>query len=377
MIAVLWLTYAGYYLGRMNLSPALTAIAEGLALSRAEVGLLGTAVTWAYAAGQIVNGELGNHFSPHRIVLLGLLTIAGANLLLGLQTALLPMIVLCLINGFAQASGWGPMLRILAERLNPFQQRRIAMPFPLSYQVGAAASLALAALLIVSMGWQAAFIVPGGVLLLMAALWWLLGVDVPKAAQTKAPFSWRSLWGNVVGIWPLLLGAVVMGLVYSGAGLWLPAYFADTGLFPGVFISVVVGIMPLIGAGGMLLTGLLLRRLHSPLRVMRLLLLAIVASMLLAVATTGYVQVACIALLSLELGGTSALMTTAIPLLVASEGRASSAAGTINAVHSVGGALAGVLVGALIEGVGWGGVFGLWALCALVAWGLSLLMRGR
>jgi sugar phosphate permease len=69
------------------------------------------------------------------------------------------------------------------------------------------------------------------------------------------------------------------------------------------------------------------------------------------------------------------MLTTTIPLMLASSGRASSTAGTINAINYFGGGLAGVLVGSLVESRVWSNVFGLWTLCAgvalLVMWGVK------
>jgi sugar phosphate permease len=74
------------------------------------------------------------------------------------------------------------------------------------------------------------------------------------------------------------------------------------------------------------------------------------------------------------LGGSAALLMGSIPLVIAGSGRASSAAGTITAVHNIGGGLAGVLVGQAIDQAGWSGVFALWAFCGLAAFSLNFLV---
>jgi sugar phosphate permease len=79
-VSTIWITYACYYLGRVNLSPVIPALAISLGVSRAEIGTLGTAFFWVYAIGQFINGELGTRISPHRIVTIGLLLIIITNL---------------------------------------------------------------------------------------------------------------------------------------------------------------------------------------------------------------------------------------------------------------------------------------------------------
>ena len=58
-----WLTYSGFYLGRVNISVALPAIQSHFGWVRTEVGLIGSAFFWIYALGQLVNGWLGDRVS--------------------------------------------------------------------------------------------------------------------------------------------------------------------------------------------------------------------------------------------------------------------------------------------------------------------------
>jgi sugar phosphate permease len=373
VIITLWLIYVFYYIGRVNLSPALTSITESLHVSRAEVGVLGTAMFWAYAVGQLVNGELGNHFSPRKIIALGMGTVVLVNFLFGAQTTLLPMIILWGINGFAQSTAWGPMLRILAEHLDSEQRTRVSMPFSLSYQFGTAISWFLATVLVMWIGWQSAFFVPACIIVVALAGWWWMRVDAPKTVTASSSFQWSSLWKDLASAWRVMLVTAVMGIVYTSVNLWLPTYFADTHLFDNGFISVISSVMPMIGATGMIAAAVLLNRTGSALYVLRIFLVGILVSTVLAAISTGYVQVGFVSFLMFVMGSVSAMLTTSIPLMLASSGRASSTAGTINAIHYLGGGIAGIVSGGLVESGGWGSVFALWAGCALVA----LLLLGR
>ena len=140
LIGRCWSTYTAYYLGRVNISPAFPLLASALSLSLGEVGWLGTVFFWAYGVGQLVHGQLGNIIRPRWMVLFGLVVIAATNLLFAAQDTLVPMLALWATNGFAQAAGWGPMLRILNTRFDERQRRHLATPFAMSFQAGTAAS---------------------------------------------------------------------------------------------------------------------------------------------------------------------------------------------------------------------------------------------
>ena len=123
-VAIMWGTYAAFYLGRLNLSPALPAIAATLGLGMGKVGILGTIFFWTYAIGQIINGQLGSIVRPQWMIFSGLLLVAIANIGFAFQTSLVLMAILWGINGFAQSMGWGPMLRILSSHVTLSQKRR-------------------------------------------------------------------------------------------------------------------------------------------------------------------------------------------------------------------------------------------------------------
>ena len=111
IVAALCATYGMLYLGRVNISVVLPVLAVELDVSRAEIGILGTVFFWTYAIGNFVNGEIGSHVSPKRVVGLGLLVTAFVNLVFGFQTSLLLMLVLWGLNGFAQSGGWPPIVK--------------------------------------------------------------------------------------------------------------------------------------------------------------------------------------------------------------------------------------------------------------------------
>ena len=141
LVALAWLSYAAYYLGRVNLSPALPDMEGSLGVSKETLGLLGTAFFWSYAFGQLINGQLGDILSPRKIVFFGMLASAAVNFAFGLSSSLLLLAVLWGLNGYFQSTGWGPILRTIANWLSDEQRRRLATFFGTSYILGNAAVL--------------------------------------------------------------------------------------------------------------------------------------------------------------------------------------------------------------------------------------------
>jgi OPA family glycerol-3-phosphate transporter-like MFS transporter len=376
IVIITWLTYALLYLGRLNLSPALPAIAAALDVSRAEVGVLGTAFFWMYALGQFVNGQIGNHVSPRRMVAIGLGTVAAVNLLFALQSSLVAMTLLWLVCGYAHSMAWAPMMRILSERLDPAQRKRISTVFPMSYQFGGALTWVVTGVLIVLGGWQAAFWVPGLFLLGLLAVWWSAGVDAPLA-ESQNGFHWFDVRAEFQRLLPVLLAAAFVGFVNVGAFIWLPTYVADTGLFPAALNGAMAAILPIVGVIGMYLGGVLLRRLHTVLVTVSIFMLGGFICMSLSALLLLPVQIVTLTLGMMLMGGVSGLLLSSVAIVLSGQGRTSSAAGMLTALNNVGGGSAGVLIGAIVERFSWSFVFALWGLCCLIAAGLVWLARRR
>lgn len=73
LVVVAWITYAAYYLGRVNIATAMPDMQASLEFTKSQVGFFSTGFFWAYAVGQLVNGQLGDRLSPRRFILIGML----------------------------------------------------------------------------------------------------------------------------------------------------------------------------------------------------------------------------------------------------------------------------------------------------------------
>ena len=76
-----WITYASFYLLRVNYSVALPLIQDEFGFSRTDVGIVASSLLAAYAIGQFVNGQLGDKFKARRMIAVGLITSATLNIL--------------------------------------------------------------------------------------------------------------------------------------------------------------------------------------------------------------------------------------------------------------------------------------------------------
>lgn len=364
-VRTIWLTYAFFYLGRVNISPVLPALALSLGVGRAEVGILGTAFFWVYALGQFVNGQLGSFLSPRRMIALGLLVIALVNIAFAFQTSLLVMVLLWALNGFAQSSGWPPMLRIIAERFDRERMKRISSIMPVSYVVGTAVTWIVVGLLAAGENWQIAFWLPGCFMLGVLVFWWRAGIDAPSAKGR--PFRLSAALPEMRSVWYVLVGSSLGGFVYIGGLIWLPSYVADMGFVPATGTGALAAVLQVISLPGIFIARYWMGRSGSVLTPTIGLLLSAMVCMLGAALTGGVLSFVVLCVAFLAMNGATGMMTSAVPLALSAVGRASSMTGTVNALSNFGGGMAGIVVGALAESSGWSAVFLMWAIAAAIA----------
>lgn len=360
VVMIAWGTYAAFYLGRLNLSPALPRIAETLNIGLGEVGILGTVFFWCYAVGQVITGQIGNTIPPHWVILSGMVLIAVANIAFAFQTSLLALAILWGINGFGQAAGWGPMLRIIASHLSVPQRQRLSTVFSMSFQVGTAISWGISALLIAVASWRMAFWVPGVLLLFAAVHWRWRSLDAEVSAAPRQPFQLRAMFKEIWQLSPILVTAACVGFVYLGFFLWLPTFMTTSDFLPDWTVRGLTAFAPLIGIPGMHIAGMLLARQSNLLRTMTQMLLGLVVCLLLSYLTTSLMQTGFVLLAVMIVSGMAGLLLSAAPMLLAVDKRVSSAGGLITAVWSVAGGMAGTIVGSVAERSGWPVVFLLW-----------------
>jgi sugar phosphate permease len=159
---ITWISYATYYFGRKNLSVTKAAIGRELG-AHALYGVE-TAYLAAYAAGQYLSGWLGDRVGSRALVGVGMLVAAAASFSFGLGSAGVFFLVVAVVNGLAQSTGWPGNVKAMEEWTTPESRGRVMGFWATCYQVGGIAATAFAAWLLARSGWRAAFFGPAAVL---------------------------------------------------------------------------------------------------------------------------------------------------------------------------------------------------------------------
>lgn len=274
---LLWTGYASYYLCRVNFAVAQPVILkEFTTWTAAQVGMIPSIYAMFYAAGQIINGTLGERFGARRMMTMAILTAAVTNLLFSMASSYAAMLVLWAVNGYAQSAGWSLLVQTISNWNTSERRGTLIGLVSTCYQVGNVASWLLAGFLCDSLGWRSAFMVPGFILLPMAVIF-AAGLrnspedagfppvrdDVdhgpgPGGTARAARLSSRDILAMTLAnktIWILGIGFFCMNSVRYTFMNWTVQYMAD---FQGRSIkgSAITAIaIPLIGSAGAIAAG--------------------------------------------------------------------------------------------------------------------------
>ena len=275
IFGLLWGAYASYYLCRVNFAVAQPLILrEFPAWTNAQIGTIPSTYAVTYAAGQIVNGMLGERYGTRRLMTGALLIAAVSNLFFAFASSLNAMRVLWAINGWGQSAGWSLMVQTVANWNTSARRGTLIGRLSTCYQVGHVLSWLLAGALCDSVGWRAAFLAPGLFLLPVALVFFLFLRDSPGEADfppvrddlgpeppPATPAGWEPTWrmlrltlANRI-LWVLAGGYFVLNAVRYSFMNWTVQYMAD---FHGRSIknSVLTAIMiPLAGSLGAISAG--------------------------------------------------------------------------------------------------------------------------
>jgi len=401
---ILWITYASFYIGRVNISVALPGIMAEFGWTKADVGAIGTALFWAYAIGQFINGQLGDKFGSRVLITVGLTVSALMNLLFGFSQALGVMIIIWAVNGYFQSMGWAPTVKTLANWFPPRMRGKLSGRLGTSYILGGAISVALAGFITARFGWRATFFVPVVILLVSAIHWYLRARNSPESAGLPTleelegeatptegkeissedkylglRYTLKQSLGNRV-VWIMGFGLFFVNIVRYGFLTWAPTYLFETqkaGIDKAAYSSL---IFPLAGAVGAIFAGWATDRWFQSRR-------APVAGIFLfmtGIAAWGYraidlenqwfLGLITLAAIGFFVFGAHVLIVAAAPMDFGTRKAASSATGFIDGLGYLGAGLQGIVTGLLVDRWGWSAGFAFWIACAFLAAGVMILL---
>lgn len=198
---------------------ALPVLQRDLTASEASLELIVGGYAFAYAAGLITGGRLGDHFGHRSAFLTGMLGFGAASLLCGSAQSSTQLVVFRLLQGITAAVLVPQVLALITRSFPPAERGKALSWFGVTMGVGAIAGQVLGGVLlnfdILGLGWRIIFLVNVPIALTTAAL----GLRTLPRHERRAPTSFDL--PGAVGI-TASLSMVLVPLVLGRSEDWAP-----------------------------------------------------------------------------------------------------------------------------------------------------------
>ena len=226
------IAYSLYYVCRMSLSVVKQPIIDSGVLTPGELGLIGSAFLFVYAAGKFTNGFIADYCNIRRFMATGLLVSSVINLLMGISGLLdgaagvvsvvlfLLFAILWGINGWAQSMGSPPGV-IQLSRWFPMSKRGTYYSiFSSTPYIGEFLAFIIVGAVVGSFGWQFGFVFAAVAGFIGSAVILLFVSDTP---ESKGLPSIQSLSGEAPREEDAMPTVKLQKMVLSHPGIWIIA----------------------------------------------------------------------------------------------------------------------------------------------------------
>lgn len=153
--------YGFYYVCRLSFSVAKKPMLEAGIFNAAEMGIIGSALFFAYAFGKFFNGFISDRVNIRKFMFTGLLVSAIINFLLGFTTYFWFFVILWTLNGWFQSFGAPSSVVALSHWYDNKERGRYYGMWATSHNIGEAITFILTAVVISSFGWMWGFRIAG------------------------------------------------------------------------------------------------------------------------------------------------------------------------------------------------------------------------
>jgi len=247
IFAVTWITYAGFYFCRKNLSIVLPLLLGVSGLRSIDLANIIFGYSLFYAVGQFGFGFLSDRIGPKRIVGFGLLLVVGSNLLMGMRASLIWLLLFACLNGAGQSTGWSGLVKTMASWFSSRNRGVVMAWWGTNYVLGGFLATAFATWSVAQhwilprLGWRLGFFLPALVVLVITAIFFFGMEESPEKAgfvrrtwdDRPVVQSDRSSWRDLgillckPSLWTISISYFFLELCRYALMFWLPFYMVN------------------------------------------------------------------------------------------------------------------------------------------------------
>ncbi|MFY1026652.1 phosphoglycerate transporter protein PgtP [Actinobacillus seminis] len=196
VFAGVFIGYAAYYLIRKNFSLAIPYLIDEYGFTKADLGMVGVALSLAYGFSKFIMGNVSDRSNPKYFITIGLLGSALVSLIFGLVPGVLAsipfMIILAALNGWFQGMGYPPGAKTMTNWFSVSERGVWWSWWNVSHNIGGGLIGPLAILGLSVFGvWQSLFYLPALIAIVLALIMFWLMRDTPESQGLPPVDEWK------------------------------------------------------------------------------------------------------------------------------------------------------------------------------------------
>lgn len=267
------LGYSLYYVCRLSLNVIKKPLVEANILNESELGMMGSALFFSYAAGKLFNGFLADKSNIGRFMSTGLLLSALINLILGFTSSFVVFTILWGISGWFQSMGAAPSVISLSRWFSNKERGTYYGIWSASHSIGKAITYIGVAFFVSIAGWKWGFWGAGLIGLAGALIIALFLHDSPESkglppiTELKNDLSGKPTQGKSVGalqrdvlknpfIWILAAASCLMYVSRYGIESWGIYYLETQKGYTTIEASSIISVSAISGIIGTVVSGI-------------------------------------------------------------------------------------------------------------------------
>lgn len=380
LFTLCWIAYFTAYIGRLNYSSAMSDMIQDRILTQSHAGFISMLYFFSYGCGQFFNGILGDRFSPHKMIFIGLFLAAGMNFMMPLVSLYPTMAAVWGINGYAQAMIWPPIIRIFSEMLDSHKKLKYSIDIVSSQAAGTLVSYLLSAIMLHFFGWKAVFF-SASLLLFLVSLIWICGFskirkkmkpvsserNISDSPQHVPFFQLLKSSGMMIILFPIM----VHGMLKDGVTTWVPTYISENFLTSPSFSVMITTLLPIFNLAGAYLARYIYQKCQSNETRAASVFFGLSTLSLFILRICGHISIfltaVLFALTTTSMMAINTLYVSIYPLRYEKQGRVATVSGFLNATAYMGTAVSTFAIGMLAEHTSWNITVTIWVFFTVIA----------
>lgn len=370
-------TYLASYVTRNILSVSTPEMIKEAFFTKEYTGLLSSICFIFYAAGQLINGFIGDRVHPKYMIIMGLGISSVSTFVIPIfDNRILHFTAFALI-GFGLSMLRGPLMKVISENTAATHARMICTLFSMA---GFAGPL-IASILSIFFKWRAVFTATGVISVIITVLAVAAITTLEKRGEIKFVPKYDKGITGILNVFKLedfifyMLISSIGEIAGSSITFWIPTYTTEHLGFSNDAASTIYSVVSFSTLFTPFITLLIYEKLIRNGIKLALVMYVISAVFFIAVRFTAapVLNVSMLIIAKVAAAAASSIVWSAYIPGLARSGKVSSANGVIDAAGYAMASLANVLFSTFVGRLGWGGIVNMWYIIMLIGAAVSFI----